>query len=180
MSNSTSSTDFKVGDRVWVPIPLGRACGTVIEDRGHLGRGGRKLFYVTVPNHPYTAETYLLGEDQMEHLTKAEETELYETLDRDAIKQFLIEGGLVSILGRNSPEPVWLRRGPQGDLTYTYIEGYSATGGEIPPMGALQGDSLHGRKIFAPKRDAVNRFVTSFGLSDKDADEVIQRIGVAP
>jgi len=59
--------------------------------------------------------------------------------------------------------------------THTYIEGYSATGGEGPPISAL-----HGETIFAPKRDAVIRFLKSFGLSDDEAAEVVRRVGTVP
>ena len=89
--------------------------------------------------------------------------------------QPLPHGGLFAILARNSPQPVWLRRGPRGSVTHTYIEGYSATGGDAPPLSAL-----HGEKIFTPKRDAVIRFLKSFGLSDDDAAEVVRRVGTAP
>jgi hypothetical protein len=174
MSRTASSTDFKVGDKVWVSVPSGRACGTVIEDRGRLGRGGRRLFYVSVPHHPYDSRVFVVDEDEIEHLTEDEQAVLYERLDPDAIKDFLIRGGLTLILVRNSPEPVWLVRGPRGILMHTYIEGYSATGGESPPMFAL-----HGEKISAPKRDAVVRFVKSFGLSDEDAEEVVNKVGVS-
>lgn len=175
MSHSPISTDFKVGDKVWVPVPLGRVPGIVIEERGNLGRGGRKVFRVTVPNHPYSADVFLVDEDEIDHLTETEQAALQEHLDPTAIKDFLIHGGLISILVRNSPEPVWLRRGPGGQLTYTYIEGYSATGGEVPPMFAL-----HGEKIFTPKREAVGRFLKSFGLTDQDAEVVMRTVGVAP
>ncbi len=175
MSGTTSSAVFNVGDKVWVRMPSGRAPGTVTEDRGPLGRGGRRLFYVAVPNDPYSSDVLLLGEDDMDPMTADEQAALYERLDPEAVKDFLIGGGLFAILARNSPRPVWLRRGPRGSLTHTYIEGYSATGGDAAPISAL-----HGEKIFTPRRDAAIRFVKSFGLTDDDAAEVIRRVGTAP
>ncbi len=175
MNGTASSATFKVGDKVWVRMATGRAAGTVTEDRGSLGRGGRRLFYVSVPNHPYSSDVLLLGEDEMEPMTADERTTLYEPLDPQAVKDFLIHGGLFAILARNSQQPVWLRRGPRGSLTQTYIEGYSVTGGESPPLSAL-----HGEKIFTPKRDAVIRFLKSFGLTDDEAGEVVRRVGTAP
>jgi len=174
MSGRTSTADFRIGDKVWVPVPTGRACGTVIEDRGHLGREGLRLFHVSVPNHPFSADVFLVAEDEIDHVTEDEQAAFQARLDPEAIKDFLVHGGLISILVRNGPEPVWLRSGPHGNVTETYIEGYSATGGESPPLFAL-----HGEKIFAPKRDNVLRFVKSFGLSDNDAEDVVRKVGIA-
>jgi len=172
---SSASTGLKVGDKVWVSLPIGRGCGTVVEDRGPIGRNGRHLFRVIVPNDPYGADDFLVGEDDVEHLTKDEEQNLMSRLSPAAIQDYLIHGGLVSMLVNHSPEPVWLRPGPQGSLTYTYVEGYSMTGGDPAPTGALFGE-----KIFSPKRNAVLRFIKSFGLNDADAHEVVHTIGVAP
>jgi hypothetical protein len=175
MGNASSAVDFHVGDKVWVPVPLGRASGTVIEERGPLGRGGRNLYRVAVPNHPYSIDVFLVDEEEIEHLTESEQAALQERLDPRAVKDFLIHGGLFSILARNSPAPVWLRRGPRGNITFTYIEGYSATGGEAPPALAL-----HGEKVFSQKREAVVRFLKSFGLTGPDAEETVMKVGVAP
>lgn len=174
MSSTTSSADFKVGDKVWVPMPLNRVCGTVTEDRGHLGRGGRRLYYVSVPNHPYNTHELLVSADEIDHLTAEEQAVLYEPLASEEIKQFLINGGLMSILVHNSAEPVWLRRGPRGNVTHTFIEGYSTTGGAIPPPSAL-----HEEKISASQRNAVIRFVKTFGLNDSDAENVVNQFGVS-
>jgi len=172
---SLPGTGFRVGDRVWVPIPLGRAAGTVIEDRGPLGSGGQHLFRVSVPNHPHTSEVFLVSEVQMQHIPPNEEEAERCQFDRETIKNFLIDGGLISILVHNSPEPVWLRRGPRGNVTFTNIDGYSQNGGKIPPAYVLEGE-----RISAPKQEEVIQFMKSFGLTDNDARDVISHIGTAP
>ena len=174
MSQTRSSTDFKVGDMVSVPAPLRREVGMIIEDRGHLGIGGRRLFRVEVPNHPYSTNTLVVDEDEIQHATESEQAELQQQLDPAEIKEFLIDGGLVGMLIRHTPQRVWLLRVPQGVMMFTYIEGYSVTGGEYPPTTAL-----HGEKISASKRDAVIRFIQSFGLSKSNAEDVVRKIGVA-
>jgi hypothetical protein len=175
VSNPASSTDFKVGDKVTVPVPLGRAFGTVIEDRGRLGQGGKRLFRVSVPNHPYSTDVFLVDEEEIRHVTQEEQATFEEHLDPEAIKEFLVQGGLISLLVRNTPEPVWLRRGPRNTVTYTFVEGYSSTGGVPPPMY-----SLHGERIFSGRREAVVDFIKSFGLSNEGAEEVVREVGVAP
>jgi hypothetical protein len=50
----------------------------------------------------------------------------------------------------------------------------SAAGGDAPLLSAL-----HGERIFTAKRDAVIRFLKSFGLSDDEAAEVVGRVGTA-
>ena len=166
---------IKEGDKVWVPLAVGKVCGTVVEDRGPLGIGGRHLFRVSVPSDPYEAEDYVLAEDQIERLSAEDEKELMEPLEPGAVKQFLVEGGLISILVRNTRERVWLRRDSYGHVIDTYVEGYSVTGGRVPPALALRGE-----KIFTPKQDEVIEFVKSFGLTDADARQVVSRVGTAP
>src|SRR5260370_4603507 len=56
---------FKVGDRVRVPLGLQSAAGTVIEDRGLLGSGGRRLFRVKVDFDPPNVTFIELPEDEM-------------------------------------------------------------------------------------------------------------------
>jgi hypothetical protein len=128
-----------------------------------------------VPNHPYSSDNFLVGEDEIEHMSQKEQATLRERLDPQAIKDFLIQGGLISMLVRNSPEAVWLRRGPHGKLTYTYIEGYSATGGAPAPVFAVSEE-----RVFSGKRDTVIEFLKSFGLPDKDAEEVVTTVGTHP
>jgi hypothetical protein len=85
-----------------------------------------------------------------------------------------VNGGLISILQHNSPAPIWLRRDPHGNITYTFIEGYSTTGGKPAPIYALVGED-----IFQGKRDDVAEFLKSFGLSPQAANNVISDVGVS-
>ncbi len=143
MAHAPAAT-FKVGDKVWIPLAVGRACGTIIEDRGPLGVSGQRSFRVSVPNDPYVADEFLVQEGEIQHLDDKDQAQMRVKLSADAIEDFLISGGLISILHHNSPERVWLRPDSQGNLTYTFIEGYSATGGQPAPRWAL-----HGEKVFA-------------------------------
>lgn len=166
---------FKAGDKVWVPLAVGRVCGTIIEDRGRLGVSGQHLFRVSVPRDPYAPEDFLLQESELSHLDQEELEQLETPLPLDAIMDFLINGGLVSMLQRNSRKPVWLRRDSRGNLTFTFIEGYSATGGQPAPRGAL-----HGERVFAPMQPQVVEFIKSFGLDLSQANHVVSAVGTSP
>lgn len=163
---------IEVGDIVWVPLAVGRAYGTVVEDRGPLGVGGKRLFKVSVPSDPYEPETFTVGEDEVRRLSEMERRELSDRLSPDAVKRFLVQGGLLAILVRNSNRPVWLRRDTLGNVTLTFVEGYSTTGGAIPPT-----NSLRGERIAAPKKKRVIDFLQSFGLSPEDAADVVAKMG---
>jgi len=46
MATKTNGCAFRVGDRVRVPFGPQRPIGTIVEDRGGIGSGGRRLFGV--------------------------------------------------------------------------------------------------------------------------------------
>jgi len=176
MTGRTSATaGFKKGDKVWVPLAVGRVRGAVIEDRGPLGLEGRHVYRVSVPNDPYVSEEYTLSEDELTLLDEREEQSEHEQPAPNAIMEFLVDGGLIAILQTNGPERVWLRRDASGNLTFTFMEGYSATGGHVPPAYAL-----HGERIFSPKEREVSEFIQSFGLSEEQAEHIVSSIGKAP
>lgn len=165
---------FRVGDKVSVPLPVGRVYGTVIEDRGPLGVARRHLFKVAVPNDPYEQEEFLVSDEEIQHLEPHEEAELQQTISHAGMVDFLVHGGLISILQRNSPEPVWLRRNSFGNVTYTFVAGYSGTGGQPAPRNALLGE-----KIIAVKKPEVIDFMRSLGLPDAMAETVVAKVGIA-
>jgi hypothetical protein len=175
MSYESATAPFSIGDKVWVPLSVGRTVGTIIEDRGRLGVSGERLFRVSIPHDPYDAEESVVSETEIERLSKHDEKELQQKLLPEQILDFLANGGLASILHRNSRDRVWLRLDPLGGVTYTFNEGYSTTGGQAPPLYVM-----YGEKIFEPEREQVIKFVESFGLTREQAQRVVRAIGTAP
>lgn len=170
-----SQATFQVGDFVWVPLAFGKAIGKVVEDRGRLGVGGRRLLRVVVPNGPYVPSDQVVPEVELQKVRDEDTKELRDHFSTNAIVDFLIHGGLLAILQAESSEPVWLMRDSQGNLTYTYLPGFSATGGQLAPRIALCGES-----IFTPRRPEVVEFVKSFGVSAAEAERVVDAVGTAP
>lgn len=60
-------------------------------------------------------------------------------------------------------------------ILHTFAPGRGFVGGKSAPLSALHGD-----KIFTPKRAAVVEYLTTFGLDNQDAEEVVDAIGTAP
>lgn len=56
---------FKVGDRVRVRFGLRSPLGTIVEDRGFLGSGGRRLFRVKLEFDPPNVTFTELPEDEL-------------------------------------------------------------------------------------------------------------------
>lgn len=169
------STDIHIGDTVWIPLASGKVFGTIVEDRGPLGKDGQHLYRVVVPNDPFVSDEFTVQAQEIERMGDAERASLLRPLHADAVTEYLSSGGLVSILLRNSPERVWLRRSPDGSLTYTFIEGFSVTGGRPAPQSAL-----YGERIFKPKLEEVLDFLRSFGLSKSQAQQVVNQVGTGP
>jgi hypothetical protein len=170
---ATDSTNIHVGDKVWIPLVAGRICGTITEDRGPLGADGSRLFRVVVPNDPYQSDEFTVQEEEITPLAPAELATLQKKLSTGDIAQFLISGGLIAILVRNSPERVWLRRDANGNIAFTYVEDYGVVGGRPAPQFALFGES-----IFEPQKNSVLDFIRSFGLNRQQAEQVIDAVGV--
>lgn len=177
MSVVHGQSKFRVGDRVQIAFGRGKATGTIVEDRGTLGARGRRLFQVQIPMDPFDPTMVELSEEEMEPVAASAETEA--PLDKARIVEYLKNGGLISILranlsrGKNQPR-AWLCLDNLGNVTHTFTPERGVVGGETVPFFALQHD-----RIFAPRRSMVRPFVESFGLSHKEADEVLDEVGTA-
>jgi hypothetical protein len=62
---SSEHPGFGVGDRVRVRLGLETALGTIVEDRGFLGSGGRRLLRVKVDFDPPNVTFIELPEDEL-------------------------------------------------------------------------------------------------------------------
>ncbi len=169
-STKKKSSSFHLGDKVLIEMGRRTFTGEIVEDRGFLGVRGKHLFRVQVPMEPYDPMTMEVTEDEMK--AAPAETPLD---DKDKIIEFLVFGGLTSILrsGQNQPR-VWLCRDQIGNLTYTFIPERGLIGGQPIPFPALKID-----KVIATKKDAVIAFLEGFNLSPEEAKKVISKVGVA-
>ena len=178
MSTTQRKSRFHVGDRVRIDFGLRKLTGVIVEDVGPLGIGGRHLFQVDVPMDPFDPWSVRLQEDEIEALPPGSEVD--KPLEKQKVVEYLVNGGLISILrsnlegGKNQPR-VWLCRDQLGNITHTFIEERGLLGGQLVPSLALRG-----HKVFTPKRDAVLSFVESFGLNRHDAEKVVAEVGTAP
>jgi hypothetical protein len=64
-NKSAERPTFKVGDRVRVPLGLQRYLGTIVEDRGLLSSGGRRLYRVKVEFDPPNLTFIELPEEEL-------------------------------------------------------------------------------------------------------------------
>jgi hypothetical protein len=164
---------FHVGD--WVQLAMGprKVSGKIVEDRGLLGVGGRRLFYVQVPQDPYEPKVLLMPEDELESENGSERRK---PIPKHKIIEFLKNGGLFGILLATTGAPnqprVWLCRDTLGNVTYTFDPERGLIGGAVIPFGVRDEDG-----VSSSKKEAVSTFVQSFGLSRPEADEAIQAMG---
>ena len=173
VASSTAQRRFHVGENVRFTFGTLPVTGEVVEDRGPLGGGGRQIVRVRLDMDPYDPLFFELPADELEVWQQPDAP-----LSPDEIREYLSNGGLLLMLqtGPNDREPrIWLRRDHLGNVTHTFIEKRGMVGGAVPPGLAVEGD-----RIFSGKRDAVQAFIRSFGLTDRDADRIIRHIGVAP
>jgi hypothetical protein len=177
MSIVQGNSRFRVGDRVWLHFGRGKTIGVIVEDRGAVGAHGRRLFQVQVPMDPFEPWLVQLSEDEMEGVAASPTADI--PLNKSEIMEYLKYGGLISILranisgGRSQPR-AWLCLDNLGNITHTFVPDRGMTGGEIVPFFAVQDDH-----VFEPKRAAVRTFIESFGLSRKEAEEVLNEVGTA-
>jgi hypothetical protein len=168
---------FRVGDRVRFTMGLRDVAATVVEDRGPIGVGGRRLFTVSVPADPFEPRVFEMPEDDLRLDDRPEPTEL----DKAAVIEYLVNGGLVAILasnragGANQPR-AWLRLDQLGNITHTFIPERGVIGGGIVPFNALHDFE----RIFKPKVGEVTRFLEHFGLSAQEIERVLAAVGTAP
>jgi hypothetical protein len=163
-----------------VRIDFGRRklTGTIVEDLGAIGVRGRRFFQVDIPMDPFEPMSVELPEDEMEAIPPG--AEVIRSLDKQRIIEYLVHGGLISILrsnlsgGKNHPR-AWLCPDQLGNVTHTFVPERGVLGGQSIPVGAV-----HDNKVFAPKRDSVLSFVESFGLNRHEAEKVVSEVGTAP
>ena len=178
MSVTHGHPAFHVGDRVRVDFGRRKLTGVIVDDRGAIGAQGRHLFQVDIPMDPFEPMSVEVPEDEIEAIPPG--TEVTGPIDRQRIVDYLVNGGLISILrsnlsgGKNQPR-AWLCLDQLGNVTHTFVPDRGVMGGQLVPIGAVHDD-----KVFAPKRDSVLSFVESFGLNHKEAEKVIAGVGTAP
>ena len=169
---------FHVGDSVWVPVGRGKSAGVIVEDRGPIGVGRRRLYRIEVARDPFDPMTVELPADDFEAIT---ETNRPKPLSKDEVMEYLKIGGLIAILqsnlsgGRNQPQ-VWLCRDSLGNVTHTFIAERGLIGGATVPFFVV-----HQGKVFRPEREKVlNYLQQSFGLTEDQAWDVLNSVGFAP
>ncbi len=178
MSTTQGESTFRVGDRVAIRLGRRTLTGVIVEDRGGIGVRGRRLFRVDIPMDPFEPMEVELPEDEMEPV--AEGAEATGSIDRDRIAEYLVNGGLISILrsnllgGKNQPR-VWLSLDNLGNVTHTLAPERGIIGGQMVPFGAVHDD-----KVFTPRRDAVLSFIEGFGLTQRQAEQIVAEVGAAP
>lgn len=171
--SQTKKPKFRVGDKVAFTFGTRRVKGVIVEDRGPLGVGGRRIYGVRLDMDPYDPMFFELPEEELELSQEPERP-----LTKDEVRQYLADGGLLLMMHgdlNGSLPRVWLRRDNLGNVTHTFVEERGMVGGAAPPAEAI----VHGR-IRAGSRERVAEFITSFGLSERDADAVIDAIGTKP
>ena len=65
-SSSTTSKKFKVGDRVRFKMSIYEHTGTIVEDRGPLGAGGRNIYGIRAFLDVGLERVFELAEDALE------------------------------------------------------------------------------------------------------------------
>ena len=175
MNNSSANERaFSVGDRVQVPWrhPV---VGEIIEDRGPIGRGGRRLYGIQLlseSEEPFVFE--LAGEDL--RLAEPEDP----SIDKAKRVEYLKNGGLIAILeagrgGRDRPQ-AWLCKDSLGNVTHTFVGVRGLVGGKTIPIAALDGRN----HIFTPKAAEAAEFLQSFDLDRAESDAIIRHVGTSP
>jgi hypothetical protein len=178
MSTVHRQASFHIGDLVRIDFGRRKLTGVIVEDRGAIGAQGRHLFQVEIPMDPFEPMNVELPGDEIEPV--APETLTASSLDKRKIVNYLVNGGLISILrsnlsGGKSQPRVWLCLDQLGNITHTLVPERGVIGGQVVPFWAVQDD-----KVFLPERDRVLSFVESFGLSRQEAEQVVFEVGTAP
>src|SRR5205823_3542793 len=102
------------------------------------------------------------------------------SIDKAKVIRYLKNGALLSILmtdtpgGRNQPR-VWIRPNTLGNLTYTFAPERGVLGGALVPFGTL----YVFEKILLDRKEEVIGFLSSFGLTREEAEDVIRSVGTA-
>src|SRR4051812_3202404 len=112
-----SGPRYQIGDRVRFPFGQGKLDGVVVEDRGNLGVGGRRLLLVDTYLSPDIPQRFLMAEEEPEPAPEEPEP-----LDHAQVVRYLKSSGLESILGESAPGArirprVWLCHNSLGNVT---------------------------------------------------------------
>ena len=161
---------FRLGDWVTFRYGVRPVFAQIIEDRGPLGVNRRRLYRIRLDQELNDPVEFEMPEEEMEKAVP----------DKAAILQYLKHGGLVAILARNTQggppqnQPrVWLTFSPRGALSYTLEAERGLIGsGAVVPFWAL-----HENGILPDKRPKVLTFLKSFGLTQEEAEEVMEAVG---
>jgi hypothetical protein len=164
---------FQIGQRVKLPLGSRTVIGEIVEDRGPFGGGGQRIYQIEVPQEPDDPLIVLRDEGDLEAAPATPPP----VLDMAKVKEYLLHGGLYSMLlaespgGKNQPR-AWLCLDTFGNITHTFRPERGILGGATVPYGAIREG-----KVFPPKKDEVVTFLNSFGLSPKEAEAVIAAVG---
>lgn len=166
---------ISVGDNVRFTLGTTPVHGIVIDDRGPIGANRVRIFRIRVPYDHYDENVVEMPEDAL-----ALENRNDEPISQREIMNYLEQGGLVQILksnmgGGNSRPRVWLGRDSLRNVVHTFIEERGSIGGSTVPHSALRRN-----RILAPKLQEVLKLLSTFGLSERDANQVVAAVGWAP
>jgi hypothetical protein len=159
---------FRVGDRVWVPFGDRKQRGLIVEDQGN-GYTGPWRYVVHTYHEPDVIFPVHANADELEPAPWPEEP-----LDHAQVIDYLKRVGFYAILMNNSPggrdQPrVWLTRNSLGAITHTFLAERGGLGGAILPYWSLGPRG----KVRSEKREEVIEFLSHFGLSREEAEDVI-------
>jgi hypothetical protein len=98
------------------------------------------------------------------------------------VREFLVSGGLVEILRRNShgtlSEPIWLRLLESGQVQFTFLTQPGGVGGAIPPGFAVIEES-GSWAVRETQRVAVEQYIVSLGLDEQAARVILNDVGTS-
>ena len=168
-STHKNGNRFKAGD--WVTFRYGtrNPVAQIAEARGALGVNGRRLYGIRVYRESDEPDLFELPEDEL-HAAVPDKSEVVSYL-----KNHLIEILGAGYSGGRNRSKVWLTYAAGGGMIHTFEPGRGVLGGDAIPCFALHGD-----KVFAPKKDDVESFLRSFGLTPTEAADVLSAAGTAP
>lgn len=154
----TKPPRFRPGD--WVTFRYGvmPVIAQIIEDRGPLAGGGRRLYRIRLEWEHDASHCFEMPEQDLEKIVPDEGAMArYREQEglKDAVLQYLKQGGLVKILRTNiqgdrpveSHPKAWLTCSPRRRVSYTLTPGPAAIGsGATVPFWALEEDQIRPHK----------------------------------
>src|SRR5262245_22417245 len=91
---------FQVGDRVRFQLGRRKVSGKIVEDRGPIGVGGRRLYIVHLFRDPDEPAPFLMPAEELE--AEKDGGPWGKTIEKAKVLDYLKNGGLWSILRSNS------------------------------------------------------------------------------